>query len=274
MKMKILVTGSSGYIGSHILASFEGMDGIMAEGLTCRLHELKPGMIQPDLVIHSAGALRSRPSEIYSVNRDGMSSLLSSISRNVPVLYLSTRSVYGTKRSGSVSEEDPATPDDDYGISKWQAEELLKASGNPYVMLRLTGVIGAGKRSLGYCFPCTAITSFHAGDTAQLVREDFLHQYICIDDVIKVIHQLIFHSTAWNEVYHVAGETRSFHTLIKQMKDACGRGEINYFDRSLPPRLLLSNEKTDALMGSDCWRTPDQLLIESAIRFLDSLSAR
>jgi nucleoside-diphosphate-sugar epimerase len=272
--MKILVTGSSGYIGSQILASFESMDGIMAEGLTCRLHDLKPGMIQPDLVIHSAGALRSRPADIYSVNRDGMASLLSSISRNIPVVYLSTQSVYGTKRRGFVSEEDTVTPDDDYGISKWQAEELLKSSGNPYLILRLTGVIGAGVRSLGYCFPCNALTAFHAGKAVDLVREDFVHQYICIDDVIKVIHQIIFHSTAWNNVYHVAGETRSLHTLIMQMKDACGRGEINYIDRCFPPRLVLSNNKTDALMGSDCWRTQDRVLIERAIRFLNSQSTR
>lgn len=267
--MNILITGSSGYIGSHVLAYFEGMDNITAEGLPCRLHALKPGMIQPDLVIHCAGALRSRPAEIFPVNRDGMASLLSAINRNIPVIYLSTQSIYGTKRTGFVEETDPASPDEDYGISKWQAEEMLKVSGNPYVILRLTGVIGAGKRSLGYCFPCKAISAFYAGTTANLVREDFLHQYICIDDVIKFIHQLIFQSSTWNEIYHVAGEIRSLHTLILQMKDACGRGEIQWIDRSSPTRLLLSNAKTDALMGSTNWRTTDITLIQKAIAFLD-----
>jgi nucleoside-diphosphate-sugar epimerase len=267
--MNILITGTSGYIGSHVQATLQQINGICTEGLPCRLHDLKPGMLQPDMVIHSAGALRSRPNELFSSNTDGMSYLLASLSRKTPVIYLSSKSVYGTKRTGIVEENDPVAPDDDYGLSKWQAEKMLKDSGNPYVILRLTGVIGAGVRSVGYCFPCKAIKRFHEGASADLVREDEPHQYVCIDDVVSVIQRLLSDRHGWNDTYHVAGEKRSLHKLIYSMRDACDQGDIRLIDNASPSQMTLSNTKTDALMGSDSWRTPDHILIEKALQFLN-----
>lgn len=267
--MKILVTGASGYIGSHLFHNLRSNPDIEAEALTCRLHELSPGSVEADLVVHCAGALRSRPGELFQANAAGMDHLLKAMPRGTPLIHLSSRSVYGINRSGSVTERDPPLPDDDYGLSKWQAENILSKDGRPFVILRLTGVMGAGARSMGYCFPDKALEIFYRDGEVDLVREDAIHQYVCIDDVAKVVQRFVSDRSGWNDTYHVAGDVRSLHELIRSMQLMAGKGSIRMIDRKAAPELELSNEKLDTRMGDPGWRTQDSEMIRRGLLFLE-----
>lgn len=266
--MKLLVTGVSGYIGSHLFHRLRSIPDIEAQVLTCRLHELSPGSVEADMVVHCAGALRSRPGELFQANAAGMDHLLKAMPVGTPIIHLSSRSVYGINRSGFVTELDPTLPDDDYGASKWQAEKKLLGDGRPFVILRLTGVIGAGTRSLGYCFPDKALERFYQDGEVHLVSQDAWHQYICIDDVAKVVQRFVTERSGWNDTYHVAGEKRSLHDLVRLMQSMTGKGSIQMIDRMASPELELSNEKLDTLMGDPGWRTQDREMIRRGLLFL------
>lgn len=153
MAKPILLTGSSGFIGqrwlqkSHYSAYAQpvslqqsAVDAIDFDGV--------------DTVLHMAGIAHrmDQPSgSIYfEVNRDLTLRLAEAAQRKGVrhFIFLSTVKVYGDRRS-ILSLEDPPSPEDDYGQSKWEAEEALLSmnSGSfTITIVRPPMVYGPGAR--------------------------------------------------------------------------------------------------------------------------------
>lgn len=58
-------------------------------------------------------------------------------------IFASSAIIFGTKNSRITLESKP-DPDTNYGYSKWLAEEIIRASGVKYTILRIAGVFGKG----------------------------------------------------------------------------------------------------------------------------------
>lgn len=174
--MKILITGASGFIGSHIAeeALENGWEVWCAVRKTTsrkylqdsRLNfielnlasaeQLKIALAQHkfDAVVHAAGATKCKSKDdFYRVNTDGTKNLIEAVENTqmrdgaLPrFVFVSSLSVYGAIREEQPYREillsDTPKPNTAYGESKLKAEEILKASKLPYVILRPTGVYG------------------------------------------------------------------------------------------------------------------------------------
>ena len=153
--MKVLVTGASGFLGSHIaegLAAAGHGVSVLVRGTSSReflrgfaneealgdvteagsLHDAVSGV---DAVVHAAGLVKARSeAEFVAVNRQGTANLLSAIEAAAPDLkrfvYISSLAAEGPSEDGhprpAGAAERPLTA---YGRTKLAGEEVARASG-------------------------------------------------------------------------------------------------------------------------------------------------
>ncbi|HYC32792.1 MAG TPA: NAD(P)-dependent oxidoreductase, partial [Gemmatimonadales bacterium] len=174
--MKLLVTGGTGFIGSHLAAEGRRRGAeVVVLGLTDRPEEQSnvaalersgarviPGSItDPELcrraaegathVFHLAVAMREggKQDEFFErVNLDGTRHLLEAAARNGVrrFVYCSTIGIFGHRAPGITREDSPLRPGNVYERTKVAAESLVREtgaqSGLPFVILRPADVYG------------------------------------------------------------------------------------------------------------------------------------
>lgn len=160
--MDILLTGSNGYLGSHIIRILSDENDIFKLSRSNSMYNLNLAYDTPifdrsfDLVIHCAGKAHSIPkndiefNQFYEVNVNGTINLLTGLTNfSIPrqFVFISSVSVYGLLAGGLISEESPLLASDPYGKSKIEAEELIqswcKKNNVICTILRLPLVIGS-----------------------------------------------------------------------------------------------------------------------------------
>jgi nucleoside-diphosphate-sugar epimerase len=153
MTRTILVTGSTGFVGSHVA------DALLAAGYGVRcsvratsdLRWLKgkavelveadlrsgdlAGVVEGvDAVIHCAGLTRGSREALFAANRDGTKALLSACAkgeRSIRFVYCSSQAAAGPGTLERPREEsDPPEPTSDYGRSKLAGEEEVLRYGD------------------------------------------------------------------------------------------------------------------------------------------------
>ncbi|HQT58819.1 NAD-dependent epimerase/dehydratase family protein [Daejeonella sp.] len=158
--MKILLTGSSGFLGRHILevlSDFEIITLSRREADICiDLSQDKRELPVVDVVIHAAGKAHSVPKtkeesdSFFTTNLIGTINLLENLSRSQAIprmfVYISSVSVYGLARGKNINEDTALLATDPYGLSKIQAEKVIiewcKENDVICTILRLPLLIG------------------------------------------------------------------------------------------------------------------------------------
>jgi nucleoside-diphosphate-sugar epimerase len=172
--VRVLVTGVSGFIGSHIArhlatngydveGNYRTANPVIEELIACGVKMIPGDLIHAnllsgsrDVVIHAAGASGAWFShdEIEHSNIRGMMSLVEAARKwNVKkFIYCSSISLYGKIGVPFVNENTEPDNPDEYGKSKHFGEELLKryADQMPALALRLPLVVGRGALSQGW----------------------------------------------------------------------------------------------------------------------------
>lgn len=139
--MKILVTGSNGFLGKLLVKAFSKCYEVFQlsrnnSDYNFDLEKSIPGFDNKfDLVIHAAGKAHSVPKTsldkqaFFDVNFKGTQNLLRGIeeSQSLPkaFIFISTVAVYGKDNGVNISENEPLLAKDSYGLSKIQAEQLV-----------------------------------------------------------------------------------------------------------------------------------------------------
>lgn len=150
--MRVLVSGASGYIGSHVtyflseagfevsgldlkikpkrnIANIEIIQGDISdsEKVTSILSSRKFDAVINLAALKSVSESISKPNLYNSVNFLGAKNLMNaSVKNNVQVfIQSSTAAIYSSNQSGFVSEKDTPNPSTPYGLSKLLAEECL-----------------------------------------------------------------------------------------------------------------------------------------------------
>ena len=153
--MRIGVTGAKGFIGKYLLSALKKRGTVVTlprkkKGLPGK-QELKRFVTGTDLFFHLGGVNRDTDEEILNGNIVGTSRLLEAISDNgkssARLVFASSAQVYSTVNCKTpIRETKKANPDTVYGVSKQGAENLIRASGIPFTILRLSNVYGSGCR--------------------------------------------------------------------------------------------------------------------------------
>lgn len=180
MIKRVVVTGGAGFIGSHVA------DALLAAGHTVAIvDDLSTGnrancnagaafeevditssevdgfleSFRPDVICHHAAQIsvakaQASPLHDLRINVEGGLRLLEFARRSrCRFIQASSAAVYGEPRAVPVTEDHPAAPINNYGVSKLAFEQYLAAYaatyGVSYVVLRYANVYGPRQNTMG-----------------------------------------------------------------------------------------------------------------------------
>lgn len=218
---KILITGSEGFIGKHLITKLLSM-GYKVHGISI---ESKPSIKHPNYhysrldvlnreklnskfgnlkfnaVVHLA-ALTTHDEMIKSkektlrINLEGVLNLLEVFKkqRSKKFIYASTGKVYGRIHELPLSESHSTDPVNILGKTKLIAEKLIdffsNGANHQYIILRLFNVYGPGQRE--YFLVPTIISQLKGGNSKiTLGNIQDKRDYIFVEDVVEAIVTII-----------------------------------------------------------------------------------
>jgi len=227
--MKILVIGSKGFIGSHILNYFkqnkfevlgcdvvndyQSEDYIQIDATNSDYHFIFKNN-QIDVCINCSGAASvplslQFPLKDFNLNTVNVFKILEALREyqpNCKFLNLSSAAVYGNPECLPISENAPLNPLSPYGIHKMQSEQICREFYNYYNILtcslRIFSAYGNGlKKQLFWDMyqkfsNNTIVELFGTGNETR----DFIH----IDDISKAIHCVVLNGKFQGEEINVA----------------------------------------------------------------------
>ncbi|WP_186400630.1 NAD(P)-dependent oxidoreductase [Stappia sp. P2PMeth1] len=237
----ILVTGASGYLGTHVLSELRRA-GYQAVGLSRR--EV-PGMemcdlqdapqlarlmdrMRPDKVIHCAW---ETPQSLTEYQDDTAATRGLAMVDNLlaatqaPILYVSSMTVYGSQNPFVARrEEDAGQPESAYGRAKWAAEQRLRGSGRAGFAVRLPGLFGGG-RCNGLIW--NLLSALMRGDRLKLPRQPLLWAAMDVRDAARAFPTLcdaplrsaVPINIGYNDVYSIS-------RLVALLGELTGRAAI------------------------------------------------
>lgn len=212
--MKILITGSTGFIGSFICeeAVNRGFETFAAIRKTSSLKYISDERIKKlelnlsskeqlievlsqhefDYIVHAAGATKCLDKQdFFRINTDGTKNFIDAIRETQHNLkrfvFISSLSIFGAIKENQpyepITENDIPQPNTAYGESKLKAEEYLRSQKDfPYVILRPTGVYGPREKDYYMMFDSIKKHSdFAVGYKPQVIT------FVYVSDVVQAV---------------------------------------------------------------------------------------
>ena len=223
--MKALVTGGTGFIGSHLinhlldeknadvfalvrdLSNLKWLNGMDIRFLKGDLFSIPSFPTNIDYVFHIAGITKARKlADYYTVNQHGTASLFQSLRAQnlVPkkIFFLSSTAAAGPSRDGNpVKEDDESHPVTAYGRSKLLGErEVLEFKNDfPIVILRVGAVYGPRDEDFLPYFK-----SVKKGILLTQASQESLYHLCYIKDLISSFDLAIQKELESGEIFNIA----------------------------------------------------------------------
>jgi len=294
--MEVAITGGNGFIGKCLVSmhltlgdnvrilsrqylKIEGVKVVVGD-LTkedCILDEFVEGV---DILYHCAGEVRDE-SKMYALHVEGTKRLVE-IARNRIGRWVQLSSVgaYGLCCDGTVTEESPEKPNNTYEMTKTQADDIVRASGISFAILRPSIVFGETMNNQSLFQLMRMLRKglfFFIGKPGALVN------YVHVEDVIGALYLCATDSRALGSTYNLSQTTQLEHMVTSlRGEHVSGRGIIR-----LPlmpvkaattllgwlPGFPLTQPRVTALTNRCCY-SADKILNELDFRFPYTLEER
>lgn len=232
--MKILITGSNGLVGSHLVKrlsqstnhsvvatslhpnkipsplSFQFVQADLAQAE--QVAELVQ-QTQPDAVFHCAAisqvdVCEENPELCNRVNVVGTQNLIKSIeqySSASKFVFYSTDFVFSGEKNTEYMESDPTDPVSEYGRSKVKAEELLKQSSLNWNVIRPILIYGTSPSVSRGNIVKWVKSSLEKQQAIRVVNDQF-RQPISVHSLLDLSERLLTYSTSG--IFHAAGKNQ------------------------------------------------------------------
>jgi nucleoside-diphosphate-sugar epimerase len=199
--MQVGVTGSSGFLGSHLTNALHQKTKFQVTTLKRNsskkfpsINELKSFVKNLDLIYHVAGVNRGTNEEIFEGNIQATFNLLEAIRKygnsSPRIIFTSSSQVYKEINSPKelVTESYKADPSTLFGVAKKTAEDLIRLSGFEHAIIRIANIYGPGCRPE---YNSVIATFCHKSVNGEPLRVDGDgHQerdFIYVEDVINAM---------------------------------------------------------------------------------------
>jgi len=234
--MKAVITGSSGFIGSHLIHALKQLKTIEVCPFQQGVHSLfdpdtlKPLLGKSRIVYHLAGANRAAPHELMGVNVIGTLNMLEVMRQvadaDVKLVFLSSFQVYRpTPEPVMVDESFPREPESLYGVSKKMAEELISFYGLPSIIFRPSNIYGPRCRPYynsvisTFCDLMVKGKPLTLNGTGEQSRD-----FIYVSDVVRAMVQVVEYQVSGVEIFNLCSEKLiSLNGVIDTLTDIAGR---------------------------------------------------
>jgi len=282
---KILITGATGFVGRALfenlkskkkylmhLATRTNQEKLFEEAKVFSIGEIdsnsnwKDSLNGVDYVVHCAARAHrteKKKADLLQayrrINVDGTRNLAEqAVATGIKrLIFLSSIKVNGerTISSKSFKYNDISQPEDAYGISKWEAEQVLleisKQTGLEVVIIRPPLVYG--EKVKGNFL--SLLDLIYKQVPLPLAKINNLRSFIGLDNLIDVIVCCIEHSKAGGKTFLVSdGEDLSTSDLIKKLSQFMNKSPILFHVSQsiiqLMGRLLGKSAKVQGLFGS------------------------
>ena len=248
MKIKILITGASGFVGRHVTAGLAanenftlyalsrdpdkarfslGGDIHIYKGDITSPDSLKDALVDKDMIIHCAALMSNFDTEprekFYDVNVRGTENLLNACDTGTlkQFVHISTVGVYGATGNLPANEDTPYGKGlSDYEWSKMKAElAVMSFAGEKNMactILRPSQLYGADMR---YGWPESA-KSIRAGRMLIPGGGTAKIHLLNIEDLVTAVRLITLNSKAMNKIYNIAGpEILSLADVFNMLAD-------------------------------------------------------
>lgn len=285
--MKVLVTGGSGFIGSHLIPKLTELGHevysleryvtgryVLGARIATVFGDLRDSFtirklvreIQPDAVIHLASISPvaysyDRPQEVFEVNALGTINLAEACLREVPhfrhFLFAGTSEEYGNQTEFPVKEDAELRPNSPYSVSKVAADKYLHymrdAYDYPVTVLRPFNTYGR-KDNVHFVVERT-ITQMLQEKTVKLGDPTPVRDFMYIDDHVDSYLTCLDNEKAKGEVFNFC---TGRGVLIKELTDLIAKligfeGGISWVTIPARPldiqKLVGSYEKAKRVLG-------------------------
>lgn len=264
---RVLVTGVNGFVGSALLSRLlVGSDSFVRAAMRragfaslCGVDSVLVGDIDPDTnwleavsgidtVIHLAARVHMMRdtsadplAEFRKVNTEGTLNLARQAAAAGVRRFIFLSSVKVNGETGLFRESDPENPQDAYAVSKFEAEQGLRAiaagTGMEVTIIRPPLVYGPGVKANFQAL----VRAVQRGVPLPLGAIDNRRSLVAIDNLIDLIVTCIDHPSAANETFLVSdGEDLSTPELVRRLARAMGRPARLI---PVPPGLLIAGAR-------------------------------
>ena len=245
-----LITGLRGFTGRYVRTELEN-SGYTVVGLSSNLTDLDAlsaeiAQIQPHAVVHLAGIAfvgHGDANAFYEVNLIGTRNLLEALSQNAPdiqsVLLASSANIYGNRAEGTLSEDTPADPINDYAVSKFSMEKMayLWTDKLPLFIVRPFNYTGLGQKDV-FLIP-KIITHFRQKKSIiELGNLDVWREFGDVRSVANIYRKLIETCPAGETLNICTGQTHSLREVVALCEKITG----HKIEIKVNPEFVRANE--------------------------------
>jgi nucleoside-diphosphate-sugar epimerase len=224
--MKIIITGSSGFVGKNLKSYFESLQELYS--LSVRYHPQQHFKLDGYAIIHAAGKAHdlknvSNAKAYYDSNFELTKQLFDAFLESSLAVFIFMSSVKAAADDvkGILTEETKVKPKTHYGLSKRQAEEYINSKklpeGKRVYILRPCMIYGSGNRgNLNLLYNLVS-----KGIPWPLGSFENQRSFCSIENVCFVINEIIENEGIPSGIYNLAdNESISTNKLISLIANA------------------------------------------------------